>query len=222
MNRLRVLLGDDHALVLSGITALLAPKYDVVGAAADGRQLVTLALALKPHIVVLDISMPLLNGLDAAGQIKTALPAVKLIFLSMHANPMYLRRALDVGGMGYVLKSGVIEELLAALDEVVKGNIYVSKGFGQNVLESRLNRTGKAAKDEEDLTIRQREILQLVAEGRLNKEIAHITGISIKTVEFHRTRIMAKLGVHSTAELTRIAVERGLIATSASETVANG
>jgi len=222
VNRLRVLLGDDHALVLSGITALLAPKYDVVGAAADGRQLVTLALALKPHIVVLDISMPLLNGLDAAGQIKTALPAVKLIFLSMHANPMYLRRALDVGGMGYVLKSGVIEELLAALDEVVKGNIYVSKGFGQNVLESRLNRTGKAAKDEEDLTIRQREILQLVAEGRLNKEIAHITGISIKTVEFHRTRIMAKLGVHSTAELTRIAVERGLIATSASETVANG
>ncbi len=155
--------------------------------------------------------MPILNGLEAARLIKLARPAMKVVFLTMHANPMYLRRALEYGADGYVLKSGVMEELLDALAAVQRGEVYVSPGFGLDVLENRWNRSGQPVREAEELTDRQREILQLVAEGRLNKEIAHILGISVKTVDFHRGRIMAKLGVHSTAELTRLAVAQGLI-----------
>lgn len=218
MRRQRILLGDDHALVLNGITAVLQPHHDVVGSAPDGRRLVDLAAQLNPDIVILDVSMPLLNGLEAARQINANSPSTKLIVLSGHANPMYLRRALDYGATGYVLKSGVVEELLVALGEVLKGEIYVSPGFGKEVLEERWNRSGKPARQEEGLTIRQREILQLVAEGRPSKEIAHILGISVKTVDFHRGGIMTRLGVRSIAELTRVAIELGLISTSATDT----
>ena len=214
MSRLRILLADDHPLVLNGITALLEPYHDVVGTVPDGRQLVDAAHRLNPDLVILDISMPVLNGLEAALQIKDALPAVKLVFLSMHANPMYLHRALDAGASGYVLKSGVMDELLVALTEISNGGVFVSPGFGNEVVESLWSRSGKPAREGRELTVRQREILQLVAEGRLNKEIAHILGISIKTVDFHRSRIMARVGAHSAAELIRIAIERGWAVTS--------
>ncbi len=207
----RVLLGDDHALVLSGIGSLLQSRYEVVGTAPDGRQLVQAAARLKPDFVVLDVSMPGLNGLEAAKQIRDCLPLAKLVFLSMHANPMYLRKAFDVGASAYVLKAGLVEELLEAMGQVARGNTYISPGFGQDVLQSFWNRSGKPSQQGEELTDRQREILQLIAEGRLSKQIADALGISIKTVEFHRGRIMARLGVHSIAESIRAAVEQGLI-----------
>ncbi|HEX8993009.1 MAG TPA: response regulator transcription factor, partial [Anaerolineales bacterium] len=124
------MVGDDHALVLSGIRSLLQSRYEVVGTASDGRQLVEAALRLTPDFVVLDVSMPVLNGLEAAKQIRDSLPLSKLIFLSMHANPMYLRKALDVGASAYVLKAGVVEELLEAMHQVSRGNTYISPGFG--------------------------------------------------------------------------------------------
>jgi DNA-binding NarL/FixJ family response regulator len=209
--RLRVVIGDDHALMITGIRALLEPRHEIVGAAADGRRLVVLTAQLKPDLVILDVSMPELNGLEAARQIKANLPGVKLIFLSMHTNPLYLRKAMDLGASAYVLKAGVIEELLEAIDQVAAGRTYVSAGFAAGVIESLHVRSDQG---EEVLTGRQREILQLIAEGKLGKEIAHQLGISIKTVEFHRGRIMARLGVHSAAELVRTAMEQGLIAPS--------
>jgi DNA-binding NarL/FixJ family response regulator len=208
---LRVLLGDDHALVLSGIKSLLEPHYQVIGTASDGRQLVNAALRLRPDFVILDLSMPQLNGLEAAKQIRTSLPSAKLIFLSMHTNPMYLRQAFDAGASGYVLKAGVVEELLEAMRQVVSGNTYVSPGFGPDVLQSLWTRSGKPSREGEQLTDRQREILQLIADGLLSKQIADTLGISIKTVDFHRGRLMDRLGVRSIAELVRIAVEQGLI-----------
>jgi DNA-binding NarL/FixJ family response regulator len=211
MRSMRVLLGDDHALVLGGIKSLLQSRYEVVGAAQDGRQLVDAALRLKPDFVILDVSMPQLNGLEAARQIRLSLPSAKLIFLSMHANPMYLRKAFDVGASAYVLKAGVVEELVEAMRQVSEGNTYVSPGFGPDVLETLWDRSGKPSVEGEKLTDRQREILQLIAEGQLSKQIADALDISIKTVEFHRGRIMARLGVHSVAELVRTAVEQGLI-----------
>lgn len=211
MKKLRILLGDDHPLVLNGIKALLEPHHEVVDCVPDGRQLVEAALRLQPDFVILDISMPLLNGLEAARQIGAALPATRLIFLSMHANPMYLRKAMELGARGYVLKAGVVEELLDAIRAVRNGKVYVSPGFGQDVIDGLWNRSGGITRQAEELTDRQREILQLIAEGRLSKEIADTLGISIKTVDFHRARIMARLGAHTAAELVRLAVERGLI-----------
>ncbi len=209
--RWRVMLGDDHTLILNGTKALLEPHCDVMGTATDGRSLVHLAVEAKPDLVVLDVSMPHLNGLDAALQIKAASPATKIIFLSMHMNPMYLRRALENGAGGYVLKTGVVEELLQAIEQVMKGETYISPGFGSDVTTNLLNCSGKPSREENELTARQREILQLIAEGHPAKEIAHLVGISIKTVEFHRTRMMARVGAHSIGELVRIAMEQGLI-----------
>ncbi len=209
--RLRVVLGDDHALMLNGTKALLEPYCDVVGTATDGRSLVDTALEATPDLVVLDVSMPQLNGLEAAQHIKESLPATKIIFLSMHMNPMYLRKALENGANGYVLKTGVVEELLEAIEQVMQGETYISPGFGRDVTTALLNCSGKPSREETELTARQREILQLIAEGHPAKEIAHLVGISIKTVEFHRTRMMARVGAHSIGELVRIAMEQGLI-----------
>ena len=217
MNRLRILLGDDHPLVLSGIRTLLEPHHDVVGMASDGKALVETALRLKPDMVILDITMPVINGLEAAQQIKNAAPATKLLFVSMNANPMYLRRAIEAGASGYVLKTGAIEELLNAVEVAEKGEIYVTPGFGQDVLQRLWDRSGKMTHETIELTDRQREILQLLSEGRLNKEIAHLLGISAKTVAFHRAHLMTKLGARSATELARIAIEQGLIAISTSD-----
>ena len=217
MNKLRILVGDDHALMLAGIQELLKSKYDVVACAADGKQAVHQALRLCPDVVVLDISMPELNGLEAGREILNSLPSTKLVILSMHTNPLYLRKALQIGARAYVLKTGLLEELLEAIQEVADGKLYVSPGFGRDVLNE-LDATADGASNQRDgLTDRQLEILQLIAEGRLSKEIAHIAGISIKTVDFHRARIMSKLGVKSVAQLVRMAVEQGLIASGVSK-----
>jgi len=207
----RVLLGDDHAFILDGIRAVLQVQYEVVGHAQDGRALVDAAERLKPDVVILDISMPLLNGFEAAQQIKKNRPQVKLIFLSQHLNPAYLRQALKVGASGYVLKSGATGELQQAIREVLRGRIYITPTFGQNVIDGLWSRLGEVNNQAEELTDRQREILKLIIDGKGNKEIADILHVSVKTVEFHRARLMSRLGVRSVAELTKVALQQGLV-----------
>ncbi len=213
MKKVRIVLGDDHSLIVEGVRRLLENHYDVVGAADNGQALVKAALRLVPDVVVLDVSMPILNGIDAAREIKKALPAAKLVFLSMHANAIYLRKAWETGASAYVLKSGASEELLTAIETARKGGSYVSPGFGRDLIGGLHERREKATRAVIELTGRQRQILQLIAEGRQNKEIADILGVSVKTIEFHRSALMTKLGAHSVAELTRFAIQEGLIAT---------
>jgi DNA-binding NarL/FixJ family response regulator len=209
MKHTRVLLADDHPLTLEGLRAFLEPHLEIAGTVSDGRTLVDAALALKPDLIILDITMPLLNGIDAAIHIRKTLPAVKLLFVTMHANPTYLEAALSAGATGYVLKSAAREELLDAIRSVMDGRIYVSPNLSSEHLE-RFTDPSRAAATLR-LSAREREILQLIAEGRAAKEIAHVLNISIKTVAFHRENIKRKLGLRSTAELTRHAVEQGLV-----------
>jgi len=209
--RPRILLADDHSFILAGIRSLLESHYDLVGQVSDGRSLVEAALRLRPDLTILDVTMPLLNGLDAARQIKKEWPKAKLLFLTMHASPVYLREAVEAGGMGYVLKSSATEELRTAIQKVLRGQIYLAPSFDREVLESVQDSLRKPGRSSTQLTERQREVLQLIAEGRGNKEIATILKVSVKTVEFHRGRIMNKLGVHSMAELVRWAVRAGLV-----------
>ena len=211
MTQSHILLADDHSLILEGVRRLIENHYQVVGSADNGKSLVEAAFRLKPDLVILDIGMPILNGIDAAREIKKGLPALKFLFLSMQTNPIYLRKALDAGASGYVLKSGASEELLKAIAIVMRGGSYVSPGFGQEVIESILHWPEKSNRVVIELTDRQREILQLIAEVKQNKEIADIVHVSVKTVEFHRGRLMAKLGAHTVAQLTRLAIEEGLI-----------
>ena len=209
MKRARILLADDHKLTLEGIRAVLEPHHEIIGTVTDGRALLEAALRLQPDLIALDITMPLLNGLDAAVQIKKSLPGVKLLFVTMHVSPAYLEAALDAGGTGYVLKSAAREELLAAVDTVLKGRIYLTPGLSGEHLE-RFQDPSRAAAALR-LTVREREILQLIAEGRAAKEIAHVLNISMKTVAFHRENTKRKLGLRTTAELTKHAIEQGLI-----------
>ena len=209
MKRARILLADDHALTLEGIRAVLEPHHEIVGMVMDGRALLDAALRLKPDLIVLDITMPLLNGIDAAVQIKKSLPGVKLLFVTMHVNPAYLEAVLNAGGTGYVLKSAAREELLEAINSVLNGRIYVTSSLSSEHLE-RFTDPSRAAATLR-LTTREREILQLIAEGRAGKEIAFLLSISIKTVAFHRENIKRKLGLGTTAELTKHAIEQGLV-----------
>lgn len=206
----RIVLADDHPFMLNGIRSLLESHYQIVGEAADGRALVDLTAQLNPDVVVTDISMPLLSGVDAARKIRTANPVTKIVFLTMHNNPLYLRQALKAGADGYVLKSGATEELRVAIDTALAGRVYVTPQFGHRVLSTLRGRDGAVTAGER-LTERQREILQLIAEGRSNKEVAGILDVSVKTIEFHRARLMARMGVHNVAELTKRALEHGLI-----------
>jgi DNA-binding NarL/FixJ family response regulator len=209
MKRARILLADDHTLTLEGIRAVLEPHHEIVGMVMDGRALLDAALRLKPDLIVLDITMPLLNGIDAASQIKKSLPEVKLLFVTMHVNPAYLEAALNAGATGYVLKSSAREELLDAINSVLSGRIYVTPSLSSEHLE-RFEDPARAAATLR-LSTREREILQLIAEGRAAKEIAQVLNISVRTAEFHRQNLKRKLGLRTTAELTRHAIEQGLI-----------
>ena len=211
MKKIRVLLGDDHVLILDGIRAALQPHFEIVGQAQDGKALLQAAQRLRPDVIILDISMPLLNGFEAARQLRKQVPTAKLIFLSQHLNPAYLKQALKIGASGYVLKTGATEELEKAIAMIVRGKIYISPSFGEDVIAGLWNRSGDINKESEELTERQREILQLIVEGKANKEIADILHVSVKTVEFHRARLMTRLGVRSVAELTKVALQQGLI-----------
>jgi len=209
MKRMRVLLADDHPLTLEGIRSFLEPHCLSVETVTDGRALVEAAVRSRPDLIILDITMPLLNGIDAAMQIKKSLPAVKLLFITMHSDPAYLEAALNAGATGYVLKSAVGEELLDAVRSVMENRIYVSPGLSPEQLERFADPVRAAVSLR--LSSRERETLQLIAEGKATKEIAFILDISVKTVAFHRENIKRKLGLRTTAELTRHAVEQGLV-----------
>jgi DNA-binding NarL/FixJ family response regulator len=211
MNRPRVLLADDHPLFLASLRSTLEAECEVVGEASDGRELVEAASRLKPEVIVLDISLPLLNGIDAARQIKKEQPEAKILFLTMHANLAYLKAALVAGATGYLLKTSAREELLGALRDVIRNRIHVSPGFGEEIVDQFERRPRAFTGGQSVLTVRQREILQLVAEGRTAKEIAGILNVAVQTVAFHKHQIMEKLGLRSTAELTKYAIQEGLV-----------
>lgn len=196
MKRARILLADDHALMLDGFSQLLEPKYSVVGTAENGKALVEAALRLSPELIILDITMPVMNGIDAAREIKKELPQVKLLFVTMHSSPTYLTAALEAGADGYAVKSSGRAEILAAVEAVLEGNRYIAPGLG-----------GHAP----GLSTRERQILQLTAEGKSRKEVAFALSISEKTVAFHKNNLKQKLGLRSTAQLTRYALDQGLI-----------
>lgn len=213
MKKARVLLADDHALVAEGLQKLLESEYELVGTVADGRALLNTIEKVEPDIALVDISLPLLNGLDAARQIKKTAPHVKLIFLTMHADQTFVTEAFRLGASGYVLKQSAASELLFALTEVLKGRTYVSPAVTKDLVE-RVVSSHDTVEPKEfagTLTVRQREVLQLIAEGKSTKEIASTLNISIKTVEFHKTRIMQELGVRTTAELTKYAIAHGIV-----------
>jgi DNA-binding NarL/FixJ family response regulator len=209
MKAIRVLLADDHPLTLEGLRAFLDPHLKIEGTFSDGRALVEAAVRLEPDLIIMDITMPLLNGIDAAAQIKKALPKAKLVFVTMHVSPAYLEAALQAGGHGYVLKSAGREELLDAIHTVLNGHVYVSPRLAGERLERFTDPSRAAAKLR--LTVREREILQLIAEGKSAKEIAYILHISVKTVSFHRENIRKKLSLDTTAQLTKHALELGLV-----------
>lgn len=210
MPRPRVLLGDDHAIVLEGLRRILEPDLDIVGTVENGRALVAAAGEFRPDLIVTDISMPLLNGIEATEQIKKVLPRTKVIFLTMHLDVAYATQAVEAGASGYVLKHSVSTELLTALQEVLKGGMYISPRIAAEVneaLASRTRRRGVAVK----LTPRQREVLQLVAEGRTFDEIARILHISPRTVQFHKYGMMNALGVRRSAELIQYAIKHRIV-----------
>lgn len=210
MPRPRILLADDHGFILAGIRSLLEDRFDVVGQVSDGRAAVEAALRTRPDIIILDITMPLLNGIDAARQIKKEWPEAKLLFLSMHTGAVYLREAVEAGAAGYVLKSSATEELATAIQRVLKGQLYLGGQFDMDAIQTARS-SGNSPKSPVTLTSRQREVLQLIGEGFGNKEIANILKVSVKTVDFHRGRIMNKLGEHTLAGLIRWAVRSGLV-----------
>ncbi len=213
--RPRVIIAEDHTLVREGLRMLLEGELDIVETVEDGRALVAAAERHKPDVILLDISMPLLNGLDAARQLAQVSPASKLLFVTMHADPAYVRRAFNAGASGYVVKSSASSELTAAIAAILAGQRYISPLPGVDLADLLSGEAPpESGEPSEVLTPRQREILQLVAEGRTAREIAVVLAISRKTVEFHKASIMRLLRLRTTAELTRYAMARGIITSS--------
>jgi DNA-binding NarL/FixJ family response regulator len=210
MKVLRVLLADDHAIVLEGLRHILEPEFEIIGEVADGRSLVNVTLLFRPEIIISAISLPLLNGIEAAREIRKINRRVRIIFLTMHADPSYAVAALDAGGSAYVLKSAAVAEILVAIREVLKGRVYVSPSINKEVLRVQMERTGRRDEAQTGLTPRQREVLRLLAEGKSLKEVATALKISDKTVEFHKYRIMNQLGLRTNAEMTKYAVKVGV------------
>jgi DNA-binding NarL/FixJ family response regulator len=210
MKVLRVLLADDHAIVLEGLRHILEPEFEIVGEVADGRALVSVALVFRPDIIITAISLPLLNGIEAAREIRKINRKVRIIFLTMHADPSYAVAALDAGGSAYILKSAAVTEILVAIREVLNGRVYVSPSIDKEVLRVQMERTGRRDDAQTGLTPRQREVLRLLAEGNSLKEVAAALKISVKTVEFHKYRIMNQLGIRTNAEMTKYAVKVGV------------
>ena len=209
MKQIRVLLADDHQIFLAGLRKLLETDFDVVGAVEDGRALIVEARRLKPDVIVADVSMPSLNGIEAARNLRASGSKAKILFLTMHGDSLFVREALRSGASGYVLKRDAPDKLVAAIRRVAEGKSYV----GPDLLREAVLPQGNQSEPQTlgKLTARQREVLQLVAEGRSLKEIASAIHVSIKTVEFHKYNVMQRLGVRSNAELTTIAIRHGLV-----------
>jgi two-component system response regulator NreC len=211
----RILLADDHTVMRAGLRLLLErhDNFEVVGEAADGREAVELAAEQKPDVVVMDVAMPHLNGVEAARQILSRNPDTAIVMLSMHSDESYVLRSLKAGARGYLLKDSAEADLIAAIQAIVEGRSFFSPGVRALLMEDYIYRLQKFGADDtyELLTAREREVLQLVAEGRSNKEVASLLGLSLYTVETHRTHILQKLNLHSVPELILYAVRKGII-----------
>lgn len=211
MARPRVLLADDHRMVSEGLQSLLADEFELVGMVEDGRAMVAAAQKLHPDVIVSDITMPHLNGIDAMARLKKDNPDIKVVFLSMHQNAAYARRALQAGALGFVLKHSAPAELVMAIRAALKGKTFISPALAGEVLQSVPRGQTGAVDFSKSVTPRQREILQLLAEGRSAKEIAEALAISARTVEFHKYQIMDAYDLHSSAELVHFAIKHGIV-----------
>lgn len=209
MKRLRIVISDDHPLIVDGLKRLLGAHFELVGEVGNGVELVQEALRLRPDLIVLDIEMSILNGIEAAHELRRSLVRSKFVFLSMHTSKVYLRRAIEAGASAYVLKSEVSGDLLKAIEIVRRGGTYFSPGLGRELVEEMAAPHDPASAAPSGLTTRQRQILQLISEGRHNKEIADVLCVSVRTVEFHRGRLKARLGARTPAALCRFAIQEG-------------
>ena len=207
--RVRIVLADDHVLVREGLRSLLEREgCQVLAEASDGLQALREVDSHKPDIAVLDITMPSLNGLDAAREVARTFPKTKTILLTQHDEDQYVLKALEAGVSGYVLKSQAAGDLLDAIHNISKGQIYLSPGISRTLIDAYRS---KSAIPRDRLTVRERQVLQLIAEGKSTKETATLLGITVKTAESHRTRLMQKLDIHETASLVRYAVRNGIV-----------
>ena len=205
----RIVLADDHVLVRQGLKSLLEREhFQIMAEASDGQDAVRLIEANDPDIAILDISMPTLNGIDAARGLSRSAPKTKVILLTQHEEEQYIHEALEAGVKGYVLKNQVANDLIQAIRQVCRGEFYLSPGISRAVMEAYRNKSERPA---DPLTARERQVLQLIAEGKSTKDTASVLGISVKTAESHRMRLRQKLNIHETASLVRYAVRRGLI-----------
>lgn len=211
MNKARVLLADDHKIVAEGLRSLLEPEFELVGIVEDGRELIAKAEELQPDVIVADITMPSLNGIEAVAQLKKAGSTAKVVFLTMHHDVMYASRAFEAGALGFVLKHSAPEELLTAIREALNGRTYVTPMIAGELMKLYKNGPGLQKDALGKLTGRQREVLQLFAEGKSAKEISRILHISTRTVEFHKYRMMEELGIETSAELIQFAIKHGII-----------
>jgi len=214
MKNIRVLLAEDHTIVRKGLRSLLDAEagMEVIGEAANGREAVDKVQQLLPDVVVMDIAMPGLNGLEATRQIKKRFPEVKVVILTVHTNEEYIRQILRAGASGYLVKQAAPRELIAAIRAAQRGDSYLSPSVSRKVVAQYVQRAGAVAEQDsyEKLTNREREVLQLIAEGNSTREIADVLHISVKTAESHRAHLMDKLDIHTTAELTRYAIRKGV------------
>jgi len=211
MARARVLLADDHRIVAEGLRALLEPEFELVGIVEDGRALLDSAEKLRPDVVVVDVSMPLLNGIEAVRQLKKKNKDIAVVFLTMHVDVTYAANAFEAGASGYVLKHSAPSELITAISSALKGRTYITPLLAGELLQFHKQKPQDQSDKGDKLTMRQREVLQLLAEGRSVKEIARILDISSRTVEFHKYSMMEVLGLKTSAELVRFAVKHGIV-----------
>jgi DNA-binding NarL/FixJ family response regulator len=209
--RPRLLLADDHLLVAEALTSLLSPEFELVGVVEDGLALLEAAQRLRPDVIVADVTMPRLNGIDALVRLRQSGDHVPVVFLTMHRDVTFARRALEAGASGFVLKHSASVELVAALHAALEGKTYLTPQLAGEVLEAMKLGPEQAADPVASLTPRQREVLQLLAEGRSAKQIATSLSISTRTVEFHKYQLMETLGLHSTADLVHFAIKHGLV-----------
>ena len=214
MSKPRVLLADDHSLVLEGFRRILDDQCDLVGMVEDGRALLEAAQRVQPDIVILDVSMLLLNGIAAATQLKKSHPSIKVIFVTMHADADYVRSAFEAGASGYLLKRSAVDELEQAIRAVWAGHTYITPLIAKGLLDVLMTIGPGQSQQKKTLTFRQREVLQLLAEGRTVKDIAIRLKISTRTVEFHKAQIMEQLNLRTTAELIKYALTHGIVAPS--------
>jgi len=210
MRKPRVLLADDHKIITEGLKSILEPEFDVVGTVEDGHALLSMAEKVRPDVIVIDISMPQLNGIEAAHRLKKTQENIKVIFLTMHPDVAYAVSAFESGASGYVLKHSAPEELVAAIREALKGRTYVTPLIAGDLMQSYKKGSHRDRDLLSQLTSRQRQVLQLLAEGHSAKEIAAVLNISTRTVEFHKYRMMEDLGIKNGADLIRYAIKQGI------------